>query len=144
MENERSAHPVGLDHVGIDVRDLAAEIAFYREGFDLEVEWKQELPEYNFTLCFLLSPSGWRLELFHRHGSVPGERRDPDTQHDVLGLGHIAFACGSADDLTLIHDRLVGLGAASYMPPMPSPVPSKLMAYLADPEGNLIELVERS
>lgn len=135
--------PVRMDHVGIDVADLDAQIDFYVEAFDLEVEWRVDLPALRFELAFLLSPAGWRVELFHRAGAARASALDPDTQHDVLGIGHIAFTCSSADDVRAVHDRLVALGATSHLPPQPSPEPSLLLAYLADPEGNLIELVER-
>lgn len=144
MTDTLTATSVRMDHVGIDVRDYDAQVAFYRQAFDLAVEWEKELPEFNFTAVFLLSRTGWRLELFHRAGAAASARLDPDTQHDRLGIGHIAFACSSADEVVAVHDRLTGLGATSHMAPMPSPDPSKYMAYLADPEGNLIELVERA
>ena len=42
-----------------------------------------------------------------------------------------------------VHGRLLGLGAREVMAPQPSPEPGVRMSFLADPEGNLIELVER-
>ena len=35
---------VRMDHVGIDVGDLDAQIGFYVQAFDLEVEWRVDLP----------------------------------------------------------------------------------------------------
>jgi len=55
-----------LDHVGIDVDDLASQIDFYRRAFDLEVELQGDVPEYNFSAAMLVSPTGWHLELFKR------------------------------------------------------------------------------
>jgi glyoxylase I family protein len=34
-------------------------------------------------------------------------------------------------------------GARAVMPPCPSPEPGVRMAFIADPEGNLIELLHR-
>jgi catechol 2,3-dioxygenase-like lactoylglutathione lyase family enzyme len=131
-----------IDHVGIDVADLPAQIDFYRRAFDLEIELEGDVPEYNFRAAMLVSPTGWHLELFKRDGAcsrpVPD---DPDGQHDVLGLGHV---CLSVTDLDAALDRLVSVGAVTRLPPIPYPgVPKWRLAYLADPEGNLIELLSR-
>lgn len=140
-----AANPVRvrLDHVGIDVRDLEAQIAFYQHALDLHLEWQGEVRQSRISIAFLLSPEGWRLELLHRDGAARVEQRNPDSQHDVLGIGHIALSCSSSDAVHAAHDRLVQAGASSYVPPTASPGVLPLRAYLADPEGNLIELVER-
>ena len=131
-----------LDHVGIDVDDLPAQIDFYRRAFDLKVELQADVPEYNFSAAMLVSPTGWHLELFKRDGAAPRPVPDDvDGQHNVLGLGH---ACFAAHDLEAALDRLVSFGAAMRLPPIPYPgVPEWRLAYLADPEGNLVELVSR-
>ena len=131
-----------LDHVGIDVNDLPGQIDFYCRAFDLEIFVEGDVPEYNFSAALLVSPTGWHLELFKRDRAAP--RPIPDDvsgQHDVLGLGHVCF---SVTDLEAALDRLVSLGAVTRIPPIPYPgVPNWRLAYLADPEGNLIELVSR-
>ena len=87
----------------------------------------------------LRSNAGWRIELFKREGAKPRAKADgPNKQHDILGIGH---ACFEVDDVKTVHDHLVSLGAVSHIPPSPSPVPNIPFAYLADPEGNLIELL---
>jgi len=131
-----------MDHVGIDVGDLPAQIDFYRRAFDLKVELQGDVPEYNFSAAMLVSPAGWHLELFKRDGAAPRPvPDDPDGQHNVLGLGHV---CLAVDDLEAALDRLVSLGATLRLPPIPYPgVPEWRLAYLVDPEGNLVELVSR-
>jgi catechol 2,3-dioxygenase-like lactoylglutathione lyase family enzyme len=39
---------------------------------------------------------------------------------------------------------LLDLGATDRMSPRPSPEPGVRMAYVADPEGNLVELLDRT
>ena len=39
---------------------------------------------------------------------------------------------------------LLAAGAASRLPPSPSPEPGVRIAFVADPEGNLVELLDRS
>ena len=136
---DTSTEAVRLDHAGIDVRDFRAQIDFYRKAFGLEIDQEAKLDQFNFTYALLRHASGWGIELFKREGAGPRPiPADPDHQHDVLGLGHICF---SVADVAAIHDRLVSLGAASHIPPGPSPVPGITFAYLTDPEGNLLELI---
>ncbi|THG35134.1 VOC family protein [Glaciibacter flavus] len=143
MASSPSASPsVRFHHVGIDVLDLDAAIAFYTEALGLEEQWRLDSREYDFTLVWLGNEAGLRLELFHREGVTRGPVYDPDNQHDVTGIKHFSVAVPSASAVHSVHGRLIAAGATSHMPPSPSPDPSKLMAYVADPEGNLIELVE--
>lgn len=130
-----------LDHAGIDVLDLEAQTAFYAGAFDLAVDQRTTLERYNFTYVLLRHATGWGIELFKRENAAPRPVPDDvDGQHDVLGYGHI---CVSVDDIAAVHDHLVALGAASRIPPSPSPVPGIVFAYLVDPEGNLLELLGR-
>jgi catechol 2,3-dioxygenase-like lactoylglutathione lyase family enzyme len=131
-----------LDHAGIDCADLAAQIEFYCRAFDLEVGLEGDLPEFNFKAAMLRNSDGWHLELFKREGARPRPvPDDPDGQHDVLGISHI---CVKVSDLDAAHDRLLALGAGSRLPPMPFPMlPGWRLAYLADPEGNLVELISQ-
>ena len=57
------------------------------------------------------------------------------------GLGHLAL---TVDDLEGTHRDLLAAGAAERMPPSQSPEPGVRIAFVADPEGNLIELVDRT
>ncbi len=139
---EAAKRKITLDHAGIDVDDLDAQIDFYCRALDLEVELRGEFPEYNFRGAMLVSSEGWHLELFKRDGAGPRPvPDDADAQHDMLGIGHVCFA---VSDLDAEYGRLLALGAVSRLPPVPYPgVPEWKLAYLADPEGNLIELLTR-
>jgi lactoylglutathione lyase len=46
-------------------------------------------------------------------------------------------------DLDAGYERAVARGARPVMPPGPSPEAGVRMAFVADPEGNLIELLHR-
>jgi glyoxylase I family protein len=131
-----------LDHVGIDCDNLPAQIDFYCRAFDLTVQLQGDVPEYNFSAAMLVSPTGWHLELFKRDGAAPRPiPDDPDGQHDFLGLSHVCFA---VKDLDAAQERLLSLGATTRLPPIQYPgVPEWRLAYLADPEGNLVELISR-
>ena len=48
------------------------------------------------------------------------------------------------DSVDAAYDALLAAGATARMSPRPSPEPGVRMAYVADPEGNLLELLDRS
>ncbi|HZA04487.1 MAG TPA: VOC family protein [Propionibacteriaceae bacterium] len=136
-----SAQP-RFDHVGLNVADLAAMVAWYAEALDLKVEFEFALPEFAFTGAMLISPEGYRVELLHRDGSSPGLQAGSPVDA-ALTRGYSHFALDVAD-VVASHAALLAAGAADRMSPRPSPEPGVRMAYVADPEGNLIELLDRT
>ena len=132
-----------LDHVGLNVADLDAAELWYTAAFGYEREFVARLAVLDLDIVMLIHPSrGDRLELLHRPGSTPGLRAaTPPEAVLTLGFGHVAFDVNGVDDA---FDRLVSLGARPVMEPLPSPEPGVRMAFVADPEGNLLELLDRS
>jgi lactoylglutathione lyase len=130
------------DHVGISVASLADAEAWYRKAFGLHREFATRIGAVDLEIVMLRSEdSGYRVELLHRPGSGPGLRAaNPAEAALTEGFGHLAFGVA---DLDQVHRRLLGLGAREVMAPQPSPEPGVRMSFLADPEGNLVELVER-
>lgn len=57
------------------------------------------------------------------------------------GLGHLALDVPVVDEA---YDKLLAAGATDRMSPRPSPEPGVRMAYVADLDGNLIELLDRT
>ena len=122
--------------------DLARAEAWYQKAFGLQREFATRVDAVGLDIVMLRDPEhGHRVELLHRPGSGPGLRAaNPAEAALTEGFGHLAFGVASLDE---VHGRLLGLGAREIMPPQPSPEPGVRMSFLADPEGNLIELVER-
>jgi len=131
-----------LDHVGLNVADLTAAESWYCAAFGLERELAVRIDAVDLDIVMLKSRQfGHRVELLHRPGSGPGLRAaNPAEAVLTEGFGHIAF---DVADLDATHQGLLVRGACEVMPPQPSPEPGVRMSFLADPEGNLIELVER-
>jgi len=131
-----------LDHVGLSVGDLAAAEAWYCAAFGYRRDVVLRVDPIDLDIVMLIQPDdGHRLELLHRPGSAPGLRAaDPAEAALSRAFGHIAF---DVDDLDAAFDRVVGLGARPVMTPRPSPEPGVRMAFVADPEGNLVELLSR-
>jgi glyoxylase I family protein len=132
-----------LDHVGLNVADLPAARAWYESAFGYTVDLAVRLDDLQLDIVMLIHPErGDRLELLHRPSSRPGLRADtPPEAVLTQGFGHIAFDVRGVDEA---FGRLVALGARPVMTPRPSPEPGVRMAFVADPEGNLLELLDRS
>ncbi|MGW1621334.1 VOC family protein [Streptomyces sp. NPDC002172] len=130
-----------LDHVGVNVRDLPAQLGWYKTAFGLKTVFEFRLDGPRLTGVVLEHPHGWRLELLARPGSAPGLRA-PDPMIAVLteGYGHFAV---TTPELDPVYAALTALGAGEVLAPGPSPEPGVRMAWVKDPEGNLIELIER-
>ena len=137
------AAPVArLDHVGLAVGDLQAAVSWFCEVFGLVPELTLRVDALDLSIEMLVHPVyGYRLELLHRPGSLAG--RKPATPGEAAlreGYGHVAF---DVTDLDGAYHRAVARGARPVMPPRPSPEPGVRMAFVADPEGNLIEFLHR-
>jgi glyoxylase I family protein len=131
-----------LDHAGLSVRDLAGAARWYSDAFGYTHEMDLRVDPIDLDIVMLIHRThGDRLELLHRPGSAPGPRA-ADPAEAVLSqtFGHIAF---DVADLDAAFDRVVGLGARPVMTPRPSPEPGVRMAFVADPEGNLVEMLSR-
>jgi len=128
--------------VGLNVADLPGMTRWYAAALGLEVEFEFALEQFEFSGAMLRSPEGHRLELLHRVGSAAGIRVERPLDAPLTrGFGHLAL---TVDDLERSHRDLLAAGAAERMAPSASPEPGVRIAFVADPEGNLIELVDRS
>jgi lactoylglutathione lyase len=137
------ADPVArLDHVGLAVADLAAAAAWFCDVLGLVPELTLRVEPLDLSIEMLIHPGyGYRLELLHRPGSAAGGK--PGTPAEAAlrdGYGHVAF---DVTDLDAAYERAVARGARPVTPPGPSPEAGVRMAFVADPEGNLIELLHR-
>ncbi|HEY3014055.1 MAG TPA: VOC family protein [Nocardioides sp.] len=131
-----------FDHVGLNVGDLAGMTRWYTEALDLKVEFEFALAGVDFGGVMLRSEDGYRIELLHRAGSQPGmQPQSPVDAALTRGYGHFAL---DVPDVDGAYAALVDHGASDRMSPRPSPEPGVRMAYVADPEGNLIELLDRT
>ena len=132
-----------LDHVGLNVADLDAAEHWYSNALGYVRDLAVRLDALELDIVMLIHPGrGDRLELLHRPGSHAGLRAaDPPEAVPTQGFGHVAFDVVGVDEH---YARLLALGARPVMEPRPSPEPGVRMAFVADPEGNLLELLDRS
>ena len=116
-----------------------AAVAWYERALGFLLEFPFELPVLRGAM--LVNRAGVRIELLERQGSGGGiGGSDPDAALLTRGWGHVAL---EVDDLDGAYRRLVQAGASGVWEPRPSPQPGVRMAFVHDPEGNLVELIER-
>ena len=130
-----------MDHTGLTVADLAAARAWFCDVFGLKPELTLRVEALDLDIEMLIHPEhGYRLELLHRPDSAADKPASPAEAALREGYGHIAFEVADVD---AGYDRAVARGARPVVPPGPAPEAGARMAFIADPEGNLIELLQR-
>lgn len=130
-----------FDHVGISVADLQGAARWYCRAFGLSVEREFRVPGTDLSGAMLVHASGYRIELLHRPAGVPGLQPDSAlTAAGTRGYGHF---CLCVDDVDAEYARVIEAGGMERMAPTAAPRPDARFAFLADPEGNLIELLDR-
>lgn len=139
------------DHIGLTVSDMDRSVAFYtlllgeepmfRETWD-NVEYVGDVvgyPGVNLEGAFFRLPGGVMLELLQYHHPEP-QRVDMETYN--IGNAHL---CLVTPDMQADFDRLEG--HVTFRSPGPVRVPwgpykGGALAYLRDPDGISIELLE--
>jgi catechol 2,3-dioxygenase-like lactoylglutathione lyase family enzyme len=134
---------LGLDvhHTSLSVADLDAQRAWYQRALGLhEVIEEFQLDEPPARTVVLRSGSGVRLELIERAGASRDRAyADPLDAASTLGFGHWAV---SVRDLDTAFATIVAAGGVEVWPPADAVQPGARFAYVKDPEGNLIELIQ--
>jgi catechol 2,3-dioxygenase-like lactoylglutathione lyase family enzyme len=142
MSEKTGSPALALDHVGLSVSDLALAAAFYGRLFAFEtVEETFSLPQHDLRGMVLRDPAGLRLELFEKSRARRVRACDPVAAAEGLGWFQIAFR---VPDLAEAYDRAIAAGAQAVRPPFIAPDGKTPVAFIADPDGNLIELIERA
>lgn len=119
-----------LNHFGIVVKDLEKSLAFYQGVLGAEVVYKGFIPPSKTDVIYLIITGGL-IELLH-----PAEPA-PDTQ---FGITHIAFM---SNDLDSDYQRLIDLGYQGLVTPKVAGTGAGRLAFLNDPNGARIELIQR-
>lgn len=130
-----------LDHVGLSVADLDAQTQWYLKALGLRESTPFAIAPIELRGVFLVGQNGLAIELLERTGSHPGlQAANPAEALLTQGYGHI---CLRIEDVDAMHAQLLAAGASERMAPQQSPEPGVRMSFVADPEGNLIELLDR-
>jgi len=140
-------------HIGLNVPDMEAGLAFYQGVLGLELSWRHYvsgpvleqitgIPGAEADVAQLLCPGGSRLELT---AYVPTGSAEPVRQNNV-GLTHLSFG---VNDVPGVQKRLEAAGLKFASRPLaisdPShPLDGWTVAYLSDPFGTTLELLGRT
>jgi lactoylglutathione lyase len=123
-------------HTMIRVADLAASKKFYTEALGMKVLRENEYPEGKFTLCFIGygdEASNTVLELTYNWGRSEYALGD--------AFGHIAIG---TEDIKAACERVRALGYKVVREPGPMKHGTTVIAFVEDPTGYRIELIERT
>ena len=126
-----------LLHTMIRVRDLDASLNFYSNLLGMKVLRKRDYPTGKFTLAFVGygdETSNSVIELTHNWGQ---------TEPYNLGsaFGHLAIA---VPDVYRACEQLAAAGVKIPRPAGPMAHGGSVIAFIEDPDGYRIELIERS
>ena len=123
-------------HTMIRVGDLDKSLAFYTEVLGMRLLRRNDYPEGKFTLAFVgyqEEADGPVLELTHNWGV--------DTYEIGTGYGHIALA---VDDAYAACDQIKARGGGVPRAAGPMKGGTRVIAFVEDPDGYKIELIQRS
>lgn len=126
-----------LEHTSVRTSNMAKSIEFYTELLGMTFVRSKEIPKRNAEIAFLRSDNGNLLEI-----SWYKDQKDfevPDYENAVFD--HIAFAVEDMD--AVIEECRKRAVSITDEPFCLEPGGSKL-AFIEDPDGTLIELIERA
>lgn len=130
-----------FDHAGLSVADLERSHAFYRDvlGF-VVIEDEFEFVEHELRGMVLQNANGTRLELFCRKGSAATGPHHQIESTKVQGWFQFALC---VPDIRATFDAVVAAGAEPSLAPTTAPDGVSQVAFVRDPDGNLVEFLQR-
>ena len=131
-----SVQSTRFHHSGLPVPDLERAIAWYRGVLGLEHTTTARVPE-GVEIAFVVDETGAGVELFAL------ETPDAEAWEGPIAAlrerhGHVAFRVRDLDD---VFARALAAGGRPVWNPRPSPMPGQRIAFVTDPDGNLVELM---
>lgn len=122
-------------HTMLRVGDLQRSIDFYTKVLGMTLLRTSENPEYKYSLAFLgygSNPDHAELELTYNWGT--------DSYDLGTAYGHIAI---SAEDIYATCDQVRAAGGNITREPGPVKGGTTVIAFITDPDGYKVELIER-
>ena len=122
-----------LDGFGLLVNDMPAMIRFYRDVMGFEISEGEDSENV------YLVKDGTLFLLYGRNDFEKMTGRRYEYVKGLNGHSEIAMHVDTFDEVDAEYNRTIGLGAKPVMPPTTEPWGQRT-CYIADPEGNLIEI----
>ena len=128
-----------LLHTMLRVGDLQRSIRFYTEVMGMRLLRTTERPEQKYSLAFVgygNNPDHAEIELTYNHGV---DRYELGTAygHIAIGVPDVAAACDA------VREKAAALGGAITREPGPVKGGTTVIAFITDPDGYKVELIER-
>lgn len=118
-------------HTCLNVSDLDRSIEFYTDHMGLKFVSRREIKQNNAEIAFLKDESGAAIELTHWC--------DKKTLAEGDNFDHIAFA---VDDIESTVQELKKKGVTIAMEPYSLQGSTSKIAFIKDPDGNWLELIQ--
>jgi lactoylglutathione lyase len=118
-------------HTCLNVSNIDRSIEFYTEQLGLKLTSRREVKQNNAEIAFLKDESGAAIELTHW--------RDKRSLTEGDNFDHIAFG---VDDVGAAIERLREGGVTIAMEPFSLQGSSSKIAFIKDPDGNWLELIQ--
>jgi lactoylglutathione lyase len=124
----------------IRVGDLQRSIDFYRDVLGMTLLRTTQRPEQKYDLAFMgygANPEHAEIELTYNYGV---DRYEPGTAfgHLAIGVPDVAATCAA------VREKAAALGGAITREPGPVKGGTTVIAFITDPDGYKIELIQRS
>ncbi|MBK8941426.1 MAG: lactoylglutathione lyase [Polyangiaceae bacterium] len=123
-------------HTMLRVGDLDASLRFYCEALGMKLLRKKDFPEGKFTLAFVgygEESDSTVIELTHNW--------DTSSYEIGNGFGHLALGC---TDIYATVEALRAQGVKVTREPGPMKHGTTVIAFVEDPSGYKVELIQRS
>ncbi|UYH50474.1 lactoylglutathione lyase [Candidatus Kirkpatrickella diaphorinae] len=118
-------------HTMIRVRALDRSVDFYK-ALGMEETRRRDVPDGRYTLVYLGYGDGPEVELTHNW--------DQAEPYDLgNGFGHLAVG---VEDIHTVVDKLRKVGVKVTREPGPVKFGTTVIAFVADPDGYKVELIE--
>lgn len=125
-----------LLHTMVRVRDLDKSIDFYTRLLGMRLLRRKDYTEGRFTLAFV----GYGDEVDHTVIELTHNWDQAEPYSLGTGFGHLAIA---AKDIYQMCDELANAGVKIPRPPGPMKHGGSEIAFIEDPDGYRIELIQR-
>ena len=122
-----------LDGLGLLVEDMATMVRFYRDVLGFEIR-----EDENATNVYLVK-DGTLFMLYRRKDFEGMTHRRYEYLKGANGHFEVALYVDTFDEVDSEYVRIVAAGAQPILPPTTEPWGQRT-CYIADPEGNLIEI----
>ena len=126
-------------HTMLRVVDLQRSIDFYTKVMGMKLLRTTERPEQKYSLAFVgygSNPEQAEIELTYNHG-VDKYELGSAYGHIAIGVPDVAATCAA------VRDKAQALGGAITREPGPVKGGTTVIAFITDPDGYKIELIEQ-